>query len=77
MTKDQCICCGANRDSSFEIGLTMAAACDCANRAPTAPTFRNPGDHLPDCRLRRLALAVAHDMARNLGMRIEVTERVR
>lgn len=71
---ERCACCGANRDGSFEIEITIVGGCDCAGKAPTVPVFRNARDHLPDCRLRKLGNLMIRRMSHDLGMRAEVTE---
>ena len=76
-TADQrCKCCGANRDGSFEIEVTIIGECDCAAKAPTAPVYRDANDHLPDCRIRQVGRLLIRSMADDLNMRAEVTERI-
>jgi hypothetical protein len=74
-TIDQrCKCCGANPDGSYDFSLTIVGDCDCTARAPTVPVYRNPGEHLPDCRLLVLGRFMLRNLAFHSGATIEVTE---
>jgi hypothetical protein len=45
---DKCICCGAV-NGAFPIVIEFRLACDCYNRAPSVPVFRDDRTHLADC----------------------------
>ena len=72
--EEYCKCCGANRDGSFELAITIVGECDCSAKAPTMPVFRDACDHLSDCRLRKIGQLLIRDMAYNLNMRAQVIE---
>lgn len=65
-SKQQCVCkaCGADTEGTFTFTMYLVGGCDCYDRPPTAPVFRDWKTHLADCPARGTNIPVGRAVRR-------------